>query len=369
MKIAYVNTTYEPRKMSGVFNKFLGQKRAAEKMGLPFDFHLFTADRTIREPGLSTHLLPASTGALRRHITACDRIVESMQGYDAVVMREMMASPFYATAFRYKRFALITEHNSDILAELKNDQRLGKYWLEKLFGRKCLMFSDGIVAVTDEIGESVRRRGRHGHDRITTISNGIDVEALPRSSGITFDGRHLHIGFVAGGLAVWHGLDRLTAGLNAYTGPVKITLHLAGPIEKEALGPIENRNVTVLRYGYLNGTALDDFFNNIHVAVGSLALHRLGLRQACVLKSREYAARGVPFIYAYDDADIPLNSKFCLNIRAAEDPIDMASLIAWAAELPDGIHQTLRDHAKTVMDWTVKLGMLTRFIEKITAMG
>ncbi|MEG2480028.1 MAG: hypothetical protein RSA50_07120, partial [Mucinivorans sp.] len=42
----------------------------------------------------------------------------------------------------------------------------------------------------------------------------------------------------------------------------------------------------------------DDLFEQADIAIGSLARHRSGITTIKTLKNREYAARGIPFIYS-----------------------------------------------------------------------
>ena len=54
----------------------------------------------------------------------------------------------------------------------------------------------------------------------------------------------------------------------------------------------------VIFHGALFGAELDDVFNQCQFAIGSLGRHRSGITRIKTLKNREYATRGIPFIYS-----------------------------------------------------------------------
>ena len=51
------------------------------------------------------------------------------------------------------------------------------------------------------------------------------------------------------------------------------------------------------------GKELDELFDLADFAIGSLARHRSHIDKIKTLKNREYAARGIPFIYSETDED------------------------------------------------------------------
>lgn len=60
---------------------------------------------------------------------------------------------------------------------------------------------------------------------------------------------------------------------------------------------------------------LDGYFQTADIGIGSLGHHRSGITSLASLKNREYAARGIPFIYSEFDADFddkPFVLKFLL---------------------------------------------------------
>jgi hypothetical protein len=95
------------------------------------------------------------------------------------------------------------------------------------------------------------------------------------------------------------------------------------------------------------------------------------MKDACSLKTREYMARGLPFVYAYDDPDLPPDSPFCRKFDNADTPVFAESLISFAEEITrkaalTDISSAMRTFAKASMDWSPKM---RRYLEAAEEVG
>ena len=84
----------------------------------------------------------------------------------------------------------------------------------------------------------------------------------------------------------------------------------------------------VVLHGQLFGTQLDEVFDKCQFAVGSLGRHRSGITEIKTLKNREYATRGIPFIYSETDSDFD-NKPYVLKAPADETPVDVEQMLAF----------------------------------------
>jgi len=169
----------------------------------------------------------------------------------------------------------------------------------------------------------------------------------------------------------WHGLDRLLRGLATYDGIPNVILHIAGDgpelprLRKMAsdLG-IGNR---VFFHGFTTGKALDALFDQCHIAVGSLGIHRKGLTQTSELKGREYCARGIPWIIACKDPDFPDDFPYILRVPADESSVNIENVVEFAKKVfADPDHpQKMRRYAEEHLDWSVKMKRLKEFLETL----
>ena len=96
-------------------------------------------------------------------------------------------------------------------------------------------------------------------------------------------------------------------------------------------------------HGQLFGKELDDVFNQCQFAIGSLGRHRSGITVIKTLKNREYATRGIPFIYSEQDSDFD-GQPYIIKAPADESPIDIQQIIDFMQDFkmaPEDIRKTV----------------------------
>ena len=155
--------------------------------------------------------------------------------------------------------------------------------------------------------------------RTIRISNGVDFDSISLHQYHAHSDGSIHLIGVAE-VHLWHGYDRMIAGLGEYyrntTNPRNVYFHIVGGVHPRqrynanAYHPGYQKiidtygiNDKVIFHGQLFGKELDDVFNQCCFAIGSLARHRSGITVIKTLKNREYATRGIPFIYSEQDSD------------------------------------------------------------------
>ena len=135
-----------------------------------------------------------------------------------------------------------------------------------------------------------------------------------------------------------HGIDYSIYSLHEYNAhyanSTKIVLHIVGdgpelPYLKELTDEL-GLNENVIFHGFKSGRELDEMFDICHIAIGSLAGFRVGLNELSSLKSREYCARGIPFLMASKDADFPDDFAWVQMVPANENLLDMNLVINFA---------------------------------------
>ncbi|QSZ67889.1 glycosyltransferase [Methanofollis aquaemaris] len=268
----------------------------------------------------------------------------------------------------FRTCKLVIEHQTIEEKELKLNNQSLEIWLDRLFGDFLRKQSDAIVCVTDEIAEYQLRNSGHFAKPHVTIGNGFEVATVSMRRSPILQSDEVHFLCVAM-INPWHGLDRLLQGLATYNGTSKVILHIAGDGPElprlrqltDDLGIVDR----VIFHGFLSGRNLDALFDQCHVAVGSLGIHRIGLKEASILKAREYCARGIPFIYGISDPDFPVDFPYILYLPADESPIDIEGVLAFAKKVcGDPDHpQKMRRYAEEHLDWSVKMKTLKEFLE------
>jgi hypothetical protein len=99
----------------------------------------------------------------------------------------------------------------------------------------------------------------------------------------------------------------------------------------------------IIFHGTLFGQELDNVFNQCQFAIGSLGRHRSGITAIKTLKNREYATRGIPFIYSEQDSDFD-SQPYVLKAPADESPINIQKIVDFMKDFsmkPEEIRKTV----------------------------
>ena len=305
------------------------------------------------------------------------KVVDSLGPGDVLYYRYSDSFPLYYPKTYFRRIRtckIVTEHQTKELDEFKLMDNVLSYWSDYFFGKVLRKQSDAIVGVTDEITQYEIVRARDPEKPHLTIGNGFLVQSVPVRGAPDYTDNDLHLLCVAN-VSRWHGLDRLLRGLATYSGTPKVILHIAGDgAELPHLQQLTDElgiSDRVVFHGFTTGKDLDTLFDQCHIAVGSLGIHRIGLKEASILKAREYCARGIPFIYGITDPDFPPDFPYILHVPADESPIDIEQVLAFAKEVyADPDHpQKMRLYAEEHLDWSVKMKKLKGFLEALVGEG
>ena len=181
--------------------------------------------------------------------------------------------------------------------------------------------------------------------RTIRISNGVDFSAIPlHQPPVLTPCSPVHLIGVAE-VHYWHGYDRLIAGLGEYYlhgGDTcrPVYFHIVGGVGESEMMPSRHTQGfapliaryhledKVIFHGQLFGDSLTEVFNTCSFAIGSLARHRSGITQIKTLKNREYATRGLPFIYSEQDADFD-HQPYILKASPDERPVDIQAILTF----------------------------------------
>jgi hypothetical protein len=202
-------------------------------------------------------------------------------------------------------------------------------------------------------------------------SNGIDVDALPMRRASAFNPRAPKLVGVAS-LAKWHGYDRVLHGLRqAVDQNPEVVPHVSfagqGPVaaELEELCGTLGLGEHVTFHGMMTGKALDELFDRCDIAVASLGMHRIGIQSASSLKTREYCARGIPFVFAGEDESFSEAFPFAMRAPVGDDPIDLTKVFVDYATMlrqVDDPASEMRAYAAANLSWTTRLSEIMQVV-------
>ena len=218
--------------------------------------------------------------------------------------------------------------------------------VDRCFRHSLVKKMDGVITFSDA-------REIFGNQTIR-ISNGIDFDAVPVKQHINDTSSELHLIGVAE-VHYWHGFDRIISGLAEYYQTLrdyKVYFHIVGALsgerERQKILPLIKQyqlEPYVILHGAHRGKTLDQLFEHADFAIGSLGRHRSGITNIKTLKNREYAARGLAFVYSETDSDFD-NRPYVLKAPADESPINIENLIAFYQHqqlLPDEIRSSIKE--------------------------
>ena len=302
-----------------------------------------------------------------------DQIMNRFDPASTVIYMRYPASDHFFLSLLKKNseYNVVTEHQ-EIERTLKaRHGNRGKRFFESIYGKSVRKRIAGFVGVTEEILQYEYSRIGGDDTPGYVCPNGVSVESVPIRKLGQFDPSVLKVLFV-GSPYLHHGLDRLINGLKNYyrTNPsVKVDLTIAGEshelrtiIHESEMDEIEKHvNFT----GFLEGEDLDLLFDTHHLAIGALAIHRAG--SGSPLKSKEYCARGIPFVDSAEDGDFHPEFPFRLKIDSSDCPLDIHQIIRFGESvLSDSDHPfKMREYAKENLDWKSKMKQLVDFLERV----
>lgn len=200
----------------------------------------------------------------------------------------------------------VVELNSNARAEWSSRSRAAALY-ERLQERLLLRRAAGAVCVTHELAEAVRRRSPKV--AVTVIANGIDLTGMPSLPPPAAAG--VRAAFL-GDDVYWQGVDKifeLAAALPEW--------------EFDLVGvPVERSRANVTCHGYLDPEQYEPIIARADLAIGTLALHRKLMNEACAIKIRRYLGYGLPVILGNEDTDfVDVDPWYLLRLPNTESNV------------------------------------------------
>lgn len=200
------------------------------------------------------------------------------------------------------------------------------------------------------------------------MSNGIDVNSIKIHN---YQGDPDAINLIAVSFeAPVHGYDRVLKGIwNYYKngGKRKIYFHIVGTTLSSTDSLINTLGLKDLciKYGPKVGKELDDIYDKANIGIGCLANHRIGSTFGSALKTKEYIAKGVPFIYGWKESVLE-DFRYALNYDLCEDPIDINRMIAFYDGLDKkNLANNIRNHLSYKDTWDYQISKVIDAIKML----
>lgn len=249
---------------------------------------------------------------------------------------------------------------------------------------------DGLKVLAIAAVDYIYRSQIHKYvDRIVTYSDDeiiFGVPTIKTINGISFDsvginhyiGNNTEINLISVATNYeCHGFDRIILGLKQYYAKPKeinVNFHIIGngpAIEtyKKMIDGTPELKAHIFLDGFLSGEKLEEQYGYADIAVNSLALYRLGLKKESTLKTKEYAAKGLPIISStfVDALTQNGNRKFVLKVDDCNAPIKIQDIIEFYNSIyhnasHEDVAREIRSEAKDVCDMSVTLSEVVEYL-------
>ena len=357
MRIAYLGQMADIATENGISKKLATQAQAWARAG--HEVHYFALAPTTqvwRGLTMPATVLPRGN-PLRRAFRSRELSREIVRWQPEVIyFRYAHHSPGLSRLFR--THPAIAEINSNDRTEYSLTLSLGRRVYHRLTRSRILRTVSGFVAVTNELATQFGEFGRPS----LAIGNSIalaDHPVFPSAAPA-----RVKIAFLGTTGAPWHGLDRI-AELAALLPSVDFELiGITAEAWAALVSAPPSRNIRL--HGPLPRTSYTQLLAECVAALGSLALYRNQMEEACSLKVRECLAGGLPVIGAYRDTDIPDDADYFLHLPNNAEP-----LAPWRDRIAAFINawrgRRVPRSAIAHLDVSVKEAQRLAFMEKIIA--
>lgn len=201
------------------------------------------------------------------------------------------------------------------------------------------------------------------------IGDGIDADSVVIRTTPKLD-KVFKMVFLKGanGQAEYNGLDRLMKGMKAYSGEYAIELHIYGKdlLYETNLAKTIGVNESVFCWPYQSQAELSQLLNQFHIGIGTLALHRKGIKSTTTIKNREYCKYRIPFIFAHADIDfLESEYSFFKQLLSDETSIDLRSIIEWYKHLDfNNLSSQFDSIVQSKLSYKTKMKYLYQLISK-----
>ncbi|ULR32467.1 glycosyltransferase [Dickeya fangzhongdai] len=346
----------------GVWKKIKAQVSALRGMGASVDFFYMKEGVIILDDGVIKSEFPiGQKGKYFFYFSLANHIKSERKAYDLAYIRKPHGGLF--VIFLPYLLGALKRINTYIVIEIptypyKKELNSIKAIIFNIVFDMTLPFFRGKVDEVLYMGDKIETIWGV---KATRISNGIDIDNIKSIKEKDKCSSDFIIVGVAN-LEFWHGYDRIVEGIKKYTGKRSVIFNIVGYSQPEynrlkemvLKYKIENN---VVFHGRKSGGELDVLLEDADVCVDALGRHRSGNNTNSSIKSKEYAARGLPFIKSHVDYSFG-DEEFIFQVPANDSAVDIERIIQWRGSLSEGFSIREREFALSKLTWDKQLKFL-----------
>ena len=199
------------------------------------------------------------------------------------------------------------------------------------------------------------------------LGMGIDTNIYPKH---TYKGKFGEYHYVMVGCdSPFHGTDRMIKSVAKYleNGKRNVYVHFVGTPNKKDVKIVQelDLNENVFFTGKKYGEELNQFLENCNIALGPLAQFRLN-KMDTGLKTKEYFARGIPYVYSGCEPNIPNGYPYIYNVKDDNTLIDINEINQFYDKISgENVADEMRHLSEEIFSWEAIFNRVFKVVKKL----
>jgi len=360
VELSVLHTAFFLAPHGGILRQMEAEQEAADALGVRWQCGVFTAKPASSLVAVNKHTVYKNRFTAR--LSYYSWLLKELKKADVLILRHSLSDPLQLPFMLLTRKPIVLMHHTLELGQVKSyagkfQFAKSKLLIERIFGYLCLRQADAIVGVTSEIVRHELERIAPATKPTHVYPNGIGNKALEREiPEIRTAEKTVRILFVASLFIDWHGLDKVMEAVCASNA--EFILDIAGLVDDDQLLSAMEADTRVHYHGEVDGKTLQTLMANATVGLGSFALERKEMFEACPLKVRDYLSVGLPVYSGHQDIfpdDFPFYKQ---------GPCDIDSLMLFVLSVEHADRSQVITAALPYVGKQQLLNSLHAFIEK-----
>lgn len=344
----------------GIFEKMKGQGKALNDLQREVEYLYIDRKNCVRQTESTTDILDQGIfhgwTKYKRIFLTLSRLLDT-KSYDLILIRHLVfTTPLYQALKKAKEKKTMIAYEFPCWPYEKE-------------------WSKGMGSLLMSIDHRNRDRCLNCLDVVIHYGgfNCASISAIQMSNGLYVEEHYLNTRtpqftedtplrlIAVGKWASWHGLDRVIRGMTHKSNAILDVIG-EGPASSSLKRLVAGKRLNNVHFhGQKHGADLTQMLHHAHIGIGTLGIHRKGVKLNSSLKHRLYCAHGLPFILSSSDLDFHREWPFCLYESKDDAKIKIKEIRDWYTKLimdhPDH-HQQLHTYAKENLGWTKQMKKL-----------
>lgn len=388
--VSVLHSAFFLRTHDGINRQMEAEQAAAEGADLEWRCAVFTVSPHQHRLSVNKHRIYMNRFVGR--LAYYRWLLQAVRNYDVLMLRYSLSDPLQPLfIWLVKKPVYLVHHTLEVpqVAMYMGPFTAIRVWVEKIFGKLSLSQVAGLICVTNEIANYEASRVARNFSAVHIYPNGLrflddsgiattefvnkshkdglpdhksevvsvsnQIVQLDEQRLLVRESHPVQMLFVASLFIEWHGLDKVIDA--AIASDKDFVVHVVGEVGDSVLEAKAKACANIVLHGKLPHSQITALEQKCHIGLGSFALERKGMVEACPLKVRGYLAGGLP-VYAGHPDVFPENFPFYTH-----GPCDFNNICEYASSVVRFTKQQVSQESRQFIDKDQLLSDLYKFIE------